>query len=78
MLTKIKAMNAMQWQRLEFSVLTCLSLWGQHVHDAVVGVHDAQLDDQERLLEDVAPSEAWHPLIPDTAQELLHIGVGNK
>ena len=38
--------------------LPCLRVGGEHVHDAVVGEHDAQAEDEEGLLDDVTPSKS--------------------
>ena len=51
--------------------VTCVGVRGEHVHEAVVGVEDAEAGDEEGLLQDVAPPEPGHPLVPDTAQHLI-------
>ena len=55
-----------------------LSGGGQHVHEAVVGEHDAELEDQERLVDDVVSPEPRNSLVPDASQQLLHIGMSYK
>ena len=50
--------------------MTCVGVRGEHVHEAVVGVEDAEAGDEEGLLQDVAPPEPRHSLVPDTAQHL--------
>ena len=50
--------------------MTCVGVGCEHVHEAVVGVEDAEAGDEEGLLQDVAPPEPRHSLVPDTAQHL--------
>ena len=58
--------------------LASLSVGCQHVHDAVVGIHDHHPGQHHRLQEDVVSPEAWHSLVPDTAQHLLDVGMSHE
>ena len=44
-----------------------LGVGGQHVHEAVVGEHDAELEDEEGLEDDVVPPEPRNSFVPDAS-----------
>ena len=55
--------------------LAPLRIGGDHVGDAIEGVHETQAENGEGLEEDIFPTEAWHALVPDAGQQLLHVRV---
>ena len=49
-----------------------------HVHSGVDGKEGADLADLDQLTEHALPPEAGHTVIPDGAEQLLHVGVRDK
>ena len=58
--------------------LASAGVGGQHVHDTVVRIHEAQPEDDARLVDDVQTAKARNTLVPNTCEELLHVRVRHK
>lgn len=55
--------------------LATLALWGDHVDHAVEREQQSHLDDLRELLHDGHPAEAGQTVVPESGQQLLHVGV---
>lgn len=58
--------------------LSLVGVGGEHVGHRQHGKHGGELDHLHQLADHVLAAEPWQTIVPDGAEELLHVGVSHE